>query len=68
MSVDVEKIIEEKREELMGDVKKEVKGLEEEIMDGALQKFAEFGYTLKMAYSAKVVGPEYLLKDLFIAG
>ena len=62
MSVDMDRIIEEKRKELTEDVKKEVKGLEKGIVDDALQRFATFEETLKMAYSAKVVGPEDLLR------
>ena len=62
--MDVEKIIDEKRKELIEEVKKEVKGLEEGIVGDALQKFADFEEMLKMAYSAKVVGPGDILRAI----
>lgn len=68
--MEIEKLIEKKKEEILSDVVRHTVGMEKRIVDGALIAFSEFEEQLKMAYAAKVIGPEDLLrvieKDGFI--
>ena len=62
--INVEDLINKKRDEVIAKVKADTKGLEERIMSDAISHFAIVAEELKQAYSAKIVGPEDLLRAI----
>lgn len=60
--VSIEDLIAKKRDEIIADLREATKGTEERIIEEAEAKFNAFVEQLKEAYSAKVVGPEDLLR------
>ena len=61
---DIEKLIEKEKEKLIARLKKEVEGLEMRIIDEGLKQFNSFADTLKIAYSAQIIGQEGLLRTI----
>jgi uncharacterized protein related to proFAR isomerase len=61
---DLDKLIENEKEKVIARIKKEVEGLEKSIIDAGMKQFTDFADTLKIAYSARIIGPEDLLRTI----